>query len=144
MYRKAAPYGGMQNGSYGEKEKNRESKAKHTMVETKKTSCQEVFRQEMTRILGGKDGLPDEWDKTAEMLRKTAETVLGVTFGKRKGDRETWWWNEEVQKSIKEKKEAKKVWDKTRNENTKKIYKEKKSKAKKAVAMAKGHAYDNL
>ena len=55
----------------------------------KETSCQEAFRQEVTRILGGKDGLPDEWDKTAEMLRKTAETVLGVTFGKRKGDRET-------------------------------------------------------
>ena len=30
------------------------------------------------------------------------------------------------------------------DENTKKIYKEKKSKAKKAVAMAKGHAYDDL
>ena len=42
----------------------------------------QAFRQEVTRILGGKDGLPDEWDKTAEMLRKTAETVLGVTFGK--------------------------------------------------------------
>ena len=45
----------------------------------------------------------------------------------------------EVQKSIKEKKEAKKAWDKT-----KKVYKEKKSKAKKAVAMAKGRAYDDL
>ena len=83
-------------------------------------------------------------NKTAEMLRKAAETVLGVTFGKRKGDRETWWWNEKVQESIKEKKEAKKTWDKIRNENTKKIFKEKKSKAKKAVAMAKGRAYDNL
>ena len=98
----------------------------------------------MTRILGGKNRLPNKWDKTAELLKKAAETVLGVTFGKRKGDRETWWWNEEVQKSIKEKKEAKKAWDKTRNENTKKIYKEKKSKAKKAVAMAKRRAYDNL
>ena len=98
----------------------------------------------MTRILKSKDGLPDEWDKTAEMLRKTAETVLGVTFGKRKGDRETWWWNEEVQNSIKEKKEAKKAWDKIRNENTKKVYKEKKIKAKKAVEMAKGRAYDDL
>ena len=61
-----------------------------------------------------------------------------------KGDRETWWWNEEVQESIKEKKEAKKALDKTRNENTKKIYKEKKSKAKKAVAMAKERVYDDL
>ena len=98
----------------------------------------------MIRILGGKDRLPDEWDKTAEMLRKTAKTVLGVTFGKRKGDRETWLWNEEVQESIKEKKEAKKAWDKIRDENTKKIYKEKRSKTKKAVAMANGCAYDDL
>ena len=98
----------------------------------------------MTRILGGKDGLPDKWDKTAEMLRKTAKTVLGMTLGKRKGDREIWWWNEKVQENIKEKKEEKKAWDKTRNENTKKIYKEKKSMAKKAVAMAKGRAYDDL
>ena len=35
MRRKAAPYGDIQNGSYGEKEKSRESKAKNTMVETK-------------------------------------------------------------------------------------------------------------
>ena len=66
------------------------------------------------------------------MLRKKAKTVLGVTFGKRKGGRETWWWNEEVQESIKEKKEAKKAWDKIGDENTKKIYKEKKNKGKKA------------
>ena len=36
----------------------------------KETNCQEAFRQEVIRILGGKDGLPDEWDKTAEMLKK--------------------------------------------------------------------------
>ena len=36
MYRKAAPYNGMQDGSYGEKEKSRESKAKDTMVETER------------------------------------------------------------------------------------------------------------
>ena len=35
MCRKAAPYGGMQNGFYGEKEKSRESKAKDAMMETK-------------------------------------------------------------------------------------------------------------
>ena len=82
--------------------------------------------------------------QNSKNAEKTAETVLGVTFGKRKGDREIWWWNEEVQESIKEKKEAKKAWDKIRDENTEKIYKEKKSKEKKAVAMAKGHVYDNL
>ena len=39
---------------------------------------------------------------------------MGVKFEKRNGDRETWWWNEEVQKSIKEKKEAKKAWENKR------------------------------
>ena len=42
----------------------------------KETSCQETFRQEKNRILGSENGLPDEWNKTAEMLKKTAETVL--------------------------------------------------------------------
>ena len=91
----------------------------------------------MTRTLGGKDGLPDEWNKTAEMLKKNSLNCTGSEIWGKKGDRETWWWNEEVQESIKEKKEAKKAWDKIKNENTKKIYKEKKSKAKKAVAIAK-------
>ena len=80
----------MQNGSHGEKEKSRKLKPKIRWWKLKETSCQEAVRQEVTRILGAKNGLPDEWDKTAEMLRKTAETVLGVTFGKQKGDRETW------------------------------------------------------
>ena len=66
------------------KKKAKKVKPKIRWWKLKETSCQEAFRQEVTRILGGKDGLPAEWDKTAEMLRKTAETVLGVTFGKRK------------------------------------------------------------
>ena len=78
----------------------------------------------MTRILRGEFGLSDECDKTVKMLRKTSETVLGRALGKRKGDRETWWWNEKVQESIKEKKEAKKAWDKIKEENTEKMYKE--------------------
>ena len=99
------------------KKKNAENvKPKMRRWKLKETSYQEAFRQEVTRTLGGKDGLSDEWDKTAEMVRKTTETVLGVTFGKQKRDRETWWWNEEVQESIKEKKEAKKAWDKIRDE----------------------------
>ena len=99
----------MQNGSYGGKEKTEKVKPRIRWWKLKETSCEEAFRQEVTRTLGGKDRLPNEWDKTAEMLRKTVKTVLGLTFGKRKGDRETCWWNEEVQESIKQKKEAKKA-----------------------------------
>ena len=38
----------------------------------------------------------------------------------------------------------KKAWNKIKDENNKKIYKEKKSKAKQAVAIAKGRAYDDV
>ena len=58
------------------KKKIRKSKAKDTMVEIEGDECQEAFRQKVTRILAGKDGLSDEWDKAAEILRRTAETVL--------------------------------------------------------------------
>ena len=79
------------------KRKNAEKvKLKIRWWKLKETSYQEAFIQEVGRILRGKHRLPNEWDKTAKMLRKTAETVLGVTFGKRKGDKEIWWWNEEV------------------------------------------------
>ena len=36
------------------------------------------------------------------------------------------------------------AWDKIGDENGKKMYKKKKSKAKKAVVMAKGRSYDDL
>ena len=52
--------------------------------------------------------------------------------------------NEEVQKNIKEKKEAKKAWDTIRDENTKKYTKKKRVGRKKAVAMAKGRANEDL
>ena len=70
--------------------------------------------------------------------------MLGVTFAKRKGDREIWWWNEELDESIKEEKEAKKARDKIRDENSKKNVQRKKSKAKKADAMAKGRSYEDM
>ena len=68
------------------KKKAEKVKPKIRWWKLKETSCQEAFILEATRILGGKDELPDKWEKTAKILRKTAETVLAVTFGKRKGD----------------------------------------------------------
>ena len=62
------------------KKKAEKVKSKIRWWKLKETNCEEAFRQEVTRIWGGKDGLPDEWDKTAEMLRKTAKTVLGIVW----------------------------------------------------------------
>ena len=64
---------GMQNG-YGDemvkKKKAEKVKPKIRWWKLKETSCQEAVRQEVTRILVNKDGLPDEWNKTAKMLKK--------------------------------------------------------------------------
>ena len=43
---KAAPYGGMQNGSHGEKEKSKESKSKNNMVETEREKLLESISTE--------------------------------------------------------------------------------------------------
>ena len=50
------------------KKKAKKVKPKIRWWKLKETSYQEAFRQEVTRILGGKDKLPNEWDKTAENL----------------------------------------------------------------------------
>ena len=46
------------------------------------------------------------WEKMATNIQNVASEVCGVT--KRSGGeaKDTWWWNEEVQRAIKEKKEC--------------------------------------
>ena len=50
------------------KKKTRKVNSKIIWWKLKKTSYQKAYRQEVTRISGGKDGLCDEWKKTAKML----------------------------------------------------------------------------
>ena len=42
----------------------------------------------------------------ATCIRKVASKVCGVTKGSGGKVKDTWWWNEEVQRAIKEKKEC--------------------------------------
>ncbi|KAK3535978.1 hypothetical protein QTP70_023718, partial [Hemibagrus guttatus] len=59
-------------------------------------------------------------------------------------DRETWWWNEEVQDSIQRKRLAKKKWDMDRTEENRQEYKELQHRVKREVSKAKQKAYDEL
>ncbi|KAK2917518.1 hypothetical protein Q8A73_004265 [Channa argus] len=70
--------------------------------------------------------------------------VLGVSSGKRKADKETWWWNEEVQECIQRKRLAKKKWDTERTEESGQEYREIQRKVKIEVAKAKQRAYEDL
>ena len=66
------------------------------------------FKMEVNEsgILGGQE----HWQRIAEKMRSIAIRKLGETSGKigTAGRRETWWWNQEVQEKLKDKKKAKK------------------------------------
>lgn len=90
------------------------------------------------------EGLPDDWETRAEMLRKAGEKVLGMMSGKQNNAKETWWWNEEVQEKIKEKKAAKRNWDMLQDADSREKYKESRKNAGRAVAKSKEKAYKEL
>ena len=106
----------------------------------KELACHEEFREEVRKGLQGAAEFLEDWETTAGMLRKVGEKVLGVTSGKWKNGKETWWGNEEVQESIKEKKEAKKTWDEVSRKN----YKVARKKANRVVAKARADACEEL
>ncbi|KAK3556397.1 hypothetical protein QTP70_007981 [Hemibagrus guttatus] len=110
----------------------------------KKEECCVEFRQKLRQALGGQVVLPDDWEATAEVIRETGRKVLGVSSGRRKEDKETWWWNEEVQDSIQRKRLAKKKWDMDRTEENRQEYKELQRRVKREVSKAKLKAYDEL
>ncbi|MCJ8741372.1 hypothetical protein PDJAM_G00070040 [Pangasius djambal] len=74
----------------------------------KRSKIEKKTKQKLRQALGGQVVLPDDWETTAEVIRVTGRKVLGVSSGRRKEDKETWWWNEEVQDSIQRKRLAKK------------------------------------
>ncbi|KAK3535973.1 hypothetical protein QTP70_022853 [Hemibagrus guttatus] len=110
----------------------------------KKEECCEEFRQKLRQALGGQVVLPDDWETTAEVIRETGRKVLGVSSGRRKEDKETWWWNEEVQDSIQRKRLAKKKWNMDRTEENRQEYKELQRRVKREVSKAKQKAYEEL
>ncbi|KAK3530524.1 hypothetical protein QTP86_027887, partial [Hemibagrus guttatus] len=126
------------------KKKRSEIEKKTKWWKLKKEECCEEFRQKLRQALGGQVVLPDDWETTAEVIRETGRKVLGVSSGRRKEDKETWWWNEEVQDSIQRKRLAKKKWDMDRTEKNRQEYKELQRRVKREVSKAKQKAYDEL
>ncbi|KAK3522855.1 hypothetical protein QTP86_005668 [Hemibagrus guttatus] len=110
----------------------------------KKEECCAEFRQKLRQALGGQVVLPDDWETTAEVIRETGRKVQGVSSGRRKEDKETWWWNEKVQDSVQRKRLAKKKWDMDRTEENRQEYKELQRRVKREVSKSKQKEYDEL
>ncbi|KAK3550621.1 hypothetical protein QTP70_001816 [Hemibagrus guttatus] len=139
-------------GKFGVKERSLEGQmvvdfAKRMDMAVVNTYFQKREEHRVTYKSGGRRTqvlLPDDWETTAEEIRETGRKVLGVSSGKRKEDKETWWWNEEVQDSIQRKSLAKKKWDMDRTEENRQEYKELQRRVKREVSKAKQKAYDKL
>ncbi|GJM88027.1 hypothetical protein PR202_ga04044 [Eleusine coracana subsp. coracana] len=76
--------------------------------------------------------------------RQVASEVFGVSRGGKQEAKDTWWWNDKVQRAIKEKKECFKRLHLDKSATNIEGYKIAKRAAKRAVSVAKGQAYDNL
>ncbi len=59
-------------------------------------------------------------------------------------EKASWWWSEEVQRAVKEKKEAKKQWERSREVEDKDRFRQANKRAKKAVAKAKAGVMEEL
>ena len=80
----------------------------------------------------------------ATCIRKMASEEFGVTRGSRSDAKDTWWWNTEVQKAIKEKKDCFRRLYLDRSATNMEKYKEAKKASKRAVSEARGRAYEDL
>jgi hypothetical protein len=84
----------------------------------------------------------DMWLKMATCVRKVASEVFGMSRGGKQEAKDTWWWNDEVQRAIKE--ECYKRLHLDKSAANIEGYKIAKRVAKRAMSVAKGLAYDDL
>ena len=84
------------------------------------------------------------WENMATNIRKVASELCGVTKVSGGEAKDTWWWNEEVQRAIKEKKECYRRLYHDRSVDNIEKYKVAKKTAKRAVSVAKGRTYEDL
>ena len=78
------------------------------------------------------------------MVKKWGKEILGETSGKILQNKETWWWNRNVQETVKKKKEAEKLWERTQQEEDERAFRERNKEAKRAVAQARAQEYQEI
>jgi hypothetical protein len=84
------------------------------------------------------------WMGMTTCIRKVASEEFRVTKGDKCKAKETWWWNENVQKAIKGKKECFRCMHLDRSTDNVEQYKVAKKTVKRAVSEARGRMYDGL
>ena len=128
------------------RQKNKTWKCPRTRWWNLKEEKQAIFKEKViTQCVWDREGEASQmWDSMASCIRKVAKEVLGESKGFAPHQKESWWWNEEVQTKVKAKKECCKALYKERTDENGERYRKAKQEAKKAVREAKLAAYDDM
>ncbi|KAM2304509.1 hypothetical protein ACFXTH_024206 [Malus domestica] len=128
------------------RKKNKTWKCPRTRWWNLKEEKQAIFKEKViTQCVWDREGEASQmWDSMASCIRKVAKEVLGESKGFAPHQKESWWWNEEVQTKVKAKKECCKALYKDRIDENGERYRKAKQEAKKAVREAKLAAYDDM
>ena len=103
----------------------------------KDTELRVLFKERVLEAIRLHENVQEWWTENSKMILRIGEEVLGKSSGRKPpNDKESWWWNDEVQGRVKSKKEAKKKADLSGLEQDKEEYKQAKKEASRAVAKA--------
>ncbi|KAK9148382.1 hypothetical protein Scep_007139 [Stephania cephalantha] len=84
------------------------------------------------------------WLEVSSCIRRVGSNVLGISKGLGPPKKETWWWNEDVQRAIKTKREMYRKIPKCQDEDVYNQYREARKQAKKVVSQAKTNFMEDL
>ncbi|XP_042487419.1 uncharacterized protein LOC122067642 [Macadamia integrifolia] len=84
------------------------------------------------------------WSKMTTCIKNVAKEVLGESRGTRHDLKKTWWWGEEIQKSIKHKKVCFKTWQRIKEDEDRNKYYSSRKEARILVKKAKTKKYDEF
>ena len=115
----------------------------------KNNEMREEFRRSVVERMANAHEVTTEngekwWEETAGLIRSCGEEVCGRSSGKKKPRLESWWWNEETEKAVREKEDRLKMWKRTGEDDDRNEYKRAKGAAKKVVARVKAEAIEEL
>jgi hypothetical protein len=88
--------------------KNKQAKILRIKLLKLKGKTSIVFKERSIKecIWKEEDGVNNMWGKMITCILKVASEVCGATKGSSGKAKETWWWHKEVQRAIKERKNA--------------------------------------
>ena len=90
------------------------------------------------------EGKETNWKETYSRIMQLANGELGESTPGKYLEKESWWWNDAVQQAVSEKRRLFREWQRTREENDQKRYKEANKECKRVLAIAKENAYSQL